>query len=278
MGNTGGKLSPADREFQGNRSGWNKAQKMKIKVDGSLKEIRMIVVGKMGVGKSAFCNILLGSARFRSQDSWSPVTTNVQAGCVDRGNRNIFVIDTPGFRDGEKTSDQEIVEMAGHICEHFLRISPGFHCIVLMLNADERFSREDKEIIDDVKKVFGNDVMDHMILVFTRCTSDDDLSKLTKTTDPDFKKLLEEVKGRVFAIFRDCADYEKQERVNSFCKMVDDLCKDIGALYTNEMLLEAWRVVESEIKTPQDRLKIKDLQKKIDSLHLVRYFLNLFRS
>jgi GTP-binding protein EngB required for normal cell division len=238
----------------------------------------MIVVGKMGVGKSAFCNILLGSSRFKSEDSLSAVTTNVQAGCADRGNRNVFVIDTPGFRDGEKTSDQEVVEMAGHICEHFLRISPGFHCIVLVLNADERFTREDKEIVDDVKKVFGDDVMHHMILVFTRCKDGDDLDKLTKTSDPQFKGLLKEINNRVFPIFRDCTDYEKKDHADAFFKMVDTLCIDIGALYTNEMLLEAWRLVESQIKTPQDRLKIKDLQKKLDSLHLVRFFLNLFRT
>ncbi|XP_062597913.1 GTPase IMAP family member 6-like [Saccostrea cucullata] len=277
MGNTSGRGTGLEGCHE-KQSDWNKGRKLKIKIDGPLKEIRMIVVGKMGVGKSSLCNTLLGLNRFEYGDSMSAVTITAQVGCVDRFKRNIFVIDTPGFRDLDKTSDQEIIELASHICEHMLRISPGFHCIAMVLNADERFSSEDKEVIEDVKKVFGNNVMDHMILVYNKCNGQEDIENLLKTTNPEFCKLLAEVNGRVFPVYRDSADYEKQACARAFFERVDALCSDMGAIYTNEMLLEAWKAVENEIKTPHDRMRIKDLQKKIDRLRLVRYFLNLFRS
>ncbi|XP_047064238.1 immune-associated nucleotide-binding protein 9-like [Lolium rigidum] len=133
-----------------------------------LAEVTLALVGKIGTGKSATANCILGKDAFASERSYVSVTetcqkssTTFQDGCVTR---TVNVIDTPGLFDMEisiEDARKEIVkciEMSKH----------GIHALLMVFSAESRFSCEEQKTVESIKLFFGDKILDHVILVFTR--------------------------------------------------------------------------------------------------------------
>lgn len=219
-----------------------------------LSEQRIIVMGKMGVGKSSFCNTLFGKQSFTSADSFAAGTSTAKVDGTRIHDRHILVVDTPGFRDNGTTREKEVVSAVKNIAECFLRISPGFHCIVFVISNGARFTRDDKEVLDDIVKVFGEEVYGHMILVFTQAPDKTELLQKLKKAKGPLQDLLQKVENRVFAVENTQASSGTAEL---FFKDVDRLILQKRKIFGNEMLIKAWLAIEKYIKDPEDRLKIQ---------------------
>jgi predicted GTPase len=230
----------------------------------------MIVVGKMGVGKSAFCNTLAGEEVFEPERAFHSITKAAHMEIIERFERDLLIIDTPGF--GNKERRKEIVEFIESVGDLFLRVAPGFHCIAFVLSFESRVTRDDLQLLDDVKRVLGKEVMGHMILVFTRCPSQRALEEKIKTASGPIKKILQEVEYRVFAVENETGD--RDELTQDFCQMVDDLCRKRQKVYSTEMLLKAWSIVKDEVKNMSDRMKIQNVQQKLELMGFVQFFVS----
>ena len=81
--------------------------------------IKIILCGETGAGKSTLSNTLLGRREFDSKRSREPVTTEVQKSdfCWTFGGNqfSISVCDTPGCLDGRKTDEEYLEDLMPHL-------------------------------------------------------------------------------------------------------------------------------------------------------------------
>uniref|UniRef100_A0A8B9T5Z7 AIG1-type G domain-containing protein n=1 Tax=Anas platyrhynchos TaxID=8839 RepID=A0A8B9T5Z7_ANAPL len=120
-------------------------------VGGGL-EMRLIVAGKAGGGKSATGNTLLGQRVFESKLSHEPVTVS----CAR----------AQGHWDGEDFT-VSAVRCAKEIIRCIRLSSPGPHALLLVTQLG-RFTKEDEEAAERLQDIFGADVLQHTIVIFTR--------------------------------------------------------------------------------------------------------------
>lgn len=97
----------------------------------TLEPLKLLVVGKTGVGKSAFCNFLFGEERFKSANG-KPVTKNIQSHKFKLSNTDIIVYDTEGI---EMTNIEKWKEQTQKVIGYSDKETKNIHGIFYIINA-----------------------------------------------------------------------------------------------------------------------------------------------
>ncbi|CAG8566597.1 uncharacterized protein OCT59_025893 [Rhizophagus irregularis] len=144
----------------------------------------ILLVGKSGAGKSTLGNLLLGRNEFAVSDSAESSLQVCQTALIEINNKTFNLIDTPGIFDTGKT-DQEILKETG---QAILQCVYGIQAIIFVMEAT-RFTKEQRDTINQIEKYLGPDSLNHMIAVFSKC-------RKAPTIDPDllFNSLAQEQK------------------------------------------------------------------------------------
>ncbi|XP_046357551.2 GTPase IMAP family member 9-like isoform X2 [Haliotis rufescens] len=153
-----------------------------------------------------------------------------------------------------------IGEIAREVATCVWMTIPGIHAFVLVIKVD-RFTITDKTAVESFLQIFGDAMMDYLIILFTR---KDDLIHENLTIEEFIQKVPDKLKALLlacksrFVCFNNRAqsENERDQDVQSLLNVVDKMVSaNGGKCYSNWMYVSAERIM----KDTEEQLKLEQI-------------------
>ncbi|ROK90071.1 GTPase IMAP family member 8 [Anabarilius grahami] len=134
-----------------------------LKMATSIEGLNLVLLGKIGAGKSSSGNTILGREAFKSKRSSRSVTRDVAVESGTVGGIPFTVYDTPGLFDTDM-SEEEIQQKY----EEVLQRCESGPCVFLLVIKADRFTEEERKTVEKIEKLLGKERMNKTWILFTR--------------------------------------------------------------------------------------------------------------